>query len=306
MPFFVRSFPPFLLRLTLVVGAAVCSLTVAAQQTAPEVSAILVRGPRGAVVRVADVHSELRRAPAAERKNILSKPEMVQQIASNVLVRRVLAEQATQDGLTTDPVIGATLAIAKDRVLSDARLARLDEKNTPTAAALDAYANDIYRTSAARFEKPAQTRARHILLAKDGPQALEKARNLLAQLRVGASFEEFAKANSTDPGSAVRGGDLGFFGAGKMVQPFEEALGKLSKPGELSDVVESEFGYHIIRLEERREKSVQPYAEVREQLLSEARTAILNGSRVQIVRDLSKDFVFDREAIDALANSSTQ
>lgn len=306
MPFFARSFFPFLLRLTLVVGSAISSLTVSAQQAAPELSAILVSGPLGALVRVADVLSELRRAPAAERKSILSKPEMVQQIANNVLVRRVLAEQAIQDGLTTDPVIGATLAIAKDRVLSDERLARLDEKNTPTAVALDAYARDIYKSNAARFEKPAQTRARHILLAKDGPQAMEKAKNILAQLRAGASFEELAKANSIDPGSAVRGGDLGFFGAGRMVQPFEEALDKLLEPGALSGVVESEFGYHIIRLEGRREKSVQPYADVREQLLGEARTAILNSSRVQIVRDMSKDFIFDREAIEALTKSTVQ
>lgn len=276
-----------------------------AQPIAPAASVILARGPHGAQVSAADVLSELRRAPPADRQTILSKPEQVQRIAGNVLVRRLLAAEAERDGLGTDPVVVATLAIARDRVLSDERLARLDAQNTPAEAALEAYARDLYKANAAKFEKPAQTRARHILLANSGPESLQKAKDLLAQLRAGASFEELAKANSTDPGSAARGGDLGFFGAGKMVQPFEEALNKLSKPGDLSEPVESQFGYHIIRLEERQEKALQPFADIRQQLMGEVRANILNEARVQKVSDLNKDFVFETDAIGALGKAAT-
>lgn len=272
-----------------------------AQQTAPVASAILLREPAGAQVSVADVLSELRRASDADRQAILAKPEMVRQIASNVLIRRMLAAEAERDGLGKDPVIIATQAIARDRILSDERLLRLDAQNAPNEAAQETYARNIYQANAAKFEKPAQTRARHILLANSGAESLQKAKALLAQLRAGASFEELAKTHSTDTGSAARGGDLGFFGAGKMVQPFEDALNKLAKPGDLSEPVESQFGYHIIRLEERREKSRQSYAEVRDQLLGEARAAIMNESRVKKVQALSKDFVFELDAIDALA-----
>ncbi len=272
-----------------------------AQQTTPPASPIVLREPAGAQVSVADVLSELRRASATDRQAILSKPEMVRQIASNVMVRRMLAAEAERDSLGKDPVIAATLAIARDRVLSDARLVLLDAQNTPDEPTLETYARNLYQANAAKFEQPAQTRARHILLAKAGSDALQKAKDLLAQLRAGASFEELAKTQSTDQGSAARGGDLGFFGAGKMVQPFEDALNKLSKPGDLSEPVESEFGYHIIRLEERREKGRQPYAEVRDQLLGEAHAAIMNESRVKKVQALSKDFVFQLDAIDALA-----
>ena len=279
--------------------------TAMAQETAPVASAILAREPAGAIVSVADVLSELRRAPPADRQTILSKPEMVRQIVSNLLVRRVLAAEAERDGLGADPVVVATLAIARDRVLSDERLARLDAQNTPGETTLDAYARTIYQANATKFERPAQTRASHILLANSGPDSLQKAKDLLAQLRAGASFEDLAKTHSTDPGSAARGGDLGFFGAGKMVRPFEDALDKLSKPGDLSEPVESQFGYHIIRLEERREKGMQSYSEVREQLLTEARKALLNESRVQKVLALNKGFVFENDALDALAKSAT-
>lgn len=282
------------------------ALSATAQQTAPTGSEILARGPGGAQISVADVLAELRRAPAGDRITILSKPEMVQQLASNLLVRRVLAAEALRDGADADPALVAAIAIARDRVLSDARLARMDAENTPDAATLDAFARGLYQANRPRFEKPAQTRARHILLANTGPEALQKAKNLVVQLRAGASFEDLARANSTDPGSAVLGGDLGFFPAGKMEQPFEDALNKLSKPGELSEPVESQFGYHIIRLEERRAKSLQPFEEVRDQLLGESRMAILNESRVQKSLALNKEIVFQKDTLEALAKAAAK
>lgn len=323
MPLFKRPPSTLLFRLVLAPLSALLFSGAMAQPIAPQspaataaqaepramtpvASAILAREPGGTLVSVADVLSELRRAPVSERQTILSKPEMVQQIASNLLVRRVLAAEAERDGLGADPVVLATLAIARDRVLSDARLAQLDAQNTPNEATLEAYARNIYQANTAKFEKPAQTRARHILLANNGPESLRKANELLAQLRSGASFEELAKANSIDPGSAVRGGDLGFFGAGKMVQPFEEAVDKLGKAGDLSEPVVSEFGIHIIRLEERREKSVQTYDQLREQLRVDARMAILNESRVQKALALTKSFVFDLKVIEASGNPPTK
>jgi peptidyl-prolyl cis-trans isomerase C len=267
---------------------------------------IFARGPAGSAVSATDVLSELQRAPEASRQAILARPESLQQIANNLLVRRVLADEAQRDGLDKDPAVAASLAVARDRVLSDARLVRLDAQNAPSEAALDAYARNVYKVNSAKYEKPAQTRARHILLPNNGPDSLKKAKDLLAELRAGASFEELAKANSTDTGSAARGGDLGFFGAGQMVRPFEDAVNALSKPGDLSEPVESQFGYHIIRLEERQEKRRQTYEEVRSQLLTEARVAILNDSRVQKVASMNKDFVFDKSAIEALSQSAAK
>ena len=203
------------------------------------------------------------------------------------------------------PAVAAALAIARDRVLSDARLAQIDAQNSPSDATIEAYARQLHTANAEKFERPAQTRARHILLANTGPESLQKAKALLDQLRAGASFEALAKANSIDPGSAARGGDLGFFGSGQMVRPFEEAVAKLGKAGDLSEPVESQFGLHIIRLEERRAKGKSSFDEVRAQLLTEARGAIMNDGRTQKVLSLSKDFTFDAAAIEAFAKAST-
>jgi peptidyl-prolyl cis-trans isomerase C len=88
-----------------------------------------------------------------------------------------------------------------------------------------------------------------------------------------------------------------------MVRPFEDAVNALKAPGDLSEPVESQFGYHIIRLEERREKSKASYEEVREQLLGESKVAIMNASRLQKVRSMTNDIIFDTAVIEQLVKS---
>jgi len=279
------------------------AVPIAAASPTANGATVLARGPGGAVITVNDVFSELQRAPEATRQIMMSKPDSIQQLASNLLVRRVLANEAERDALTKDLLIAANVAISRDRALSDARLAKLDAQNAPTEAALEANARSAYQADAAKFEKPAQARVRHILLKKEGPESLTKAQDLLAKLRSGASFEDAAKANSIDTSNASKGGDLGFFSAGQMVRPFEDAVNKLAKPGDLSEPVETQFGYHLIRLEERREKGRQTYDEVKAQLKEEARTAILNESRVSKVQSMMKEVVFERATIEALSKS---
>jgi peptidyl-prolyl cis-trans isomerase C len=290
-------------RLLAVVLVSLAS-AVAAQTKTPSTEGatkpvVLAHSPTGAVVTTADVFAEMERASEASRKAFLAKPANVEQLVNNLLMRRSLAKEAERDGLANTTVMAAALQIARDRVLSDARLARLDAQNEPSLPAIDAEARKVYDYSQAKFEQPAQTRASHILLTNTGPDSLVKAKALLAQLRSGASFAELAKTNSTDAGSAARGGDLGFFGAGQMVRPFEEALNNLKNPGDLSEPVESQFGYHIIKLEERRDASVKPFVDVKAQLAAEARANLLNQARLQKATNLNNDFVFDTPAFEA-------
>ncbi len=112
-----------------------------------------------------------------------------------------------------------------------------------------------YESNASRYGEPEQRRASHILIAvKSGAGDAEKAKararaaQVLSQARKSpGNFADLAKKNSDDPGSASKGGDLGFFSRGMMVRPFEEAAFRL-KPNQISDLVESDFGFHIIRI----------------------------------------------------------
>jgi peptidyl-prolyl cis-trans isomerase C len=118
----------------------------------------------------------------------------------------------------------------------------------------------------ARFKDAApatEYNASHILVDSE-----EKAADLKAQIEAGADFATLAREHSTDPGSGARGGDLGWFGLGQMVQPFEAAVVAL-KPGQIGGPVQTQFGWHIVRLNETRLASVPTFEQVREELAAE-------------------------------------
>jgi peptidyl-prolyl cis-trans isomerase D len=135
-----------------------------------------------------------------------------------------------------------------------------------------------YEENAARYTQAEQRRASHILVKadKDAPAAdraaaKAKAEQLLAEVRSNpASFADVARRSSDDPGSAAMGGDLDFFGRGAMVKPFEDAVFAM-KPGEISPVVETDFGYHVIRLDAVRGGERRPFDSVRAEITEEVR-----------------------------------
>jgi peptidyl-prolyl cis-trans isomerase D len=139
----------------------------------------------------------------------------------------------------------------------------------------DADVKAYYEQNKARYGTEEQRRASHILITPEGSDkaaARKKAEQLLAQLRAKpGDFEKLARENSKDPGSAAKGGDLGFFGKGMMVKPFEDAVLKL-KPGEISDVVESDFGFHIIKLTEVKPAEIKPFEQVKGEIERELKT----------------------------------
>lgn len=117
-----------------------------------------------------------------------------------------------------------------------------------------------------RYQQPEERRASHILIASESlgkEKAKAKAEDILKEVqKKPQSFAELAKKHSDDPGSAVQGGDLGFFGRGMMVKPFDDAAFALAE-GQVSSVVESDFGFHIIKLASIRAAKEKPLAEVR-------------------------------------------
>jgi len=135
-----------------------------------------------------------------------------------------------------------------------------------------------YSENQQKFELPEQVRASHILIKPDASDpntdpneakaiARSKAQDLLEQIKAGADFAELAKAHSGCP-SGPNGGDLSFFGRGAMVPPFEKAAFEL-EPGQVSDVVETKFGYHIIKVTDHKEAGVSPFEEVKTRLINE-------------------------------------
>lgn len=147
-------------------------------------------------------------------------------------------------------------------------LDQLPKATPPGADVLKA----IYEArKASLFSTPEQRRASHILIAfgADKDAAKKKADDLYAKIKAGADFAELAKANSDDPGSKNKGGDLGLVKHGMMVPKFESALFALNKSGEVSEPVQTEFGWHLIKLDELKPAQTTPFddAAVQKQLL---------------------------------------
>jgi len=131
---------------------------------------------------------------------------------------------------------------------------------------------ELYEDRIDSFGLPEERRARHILVnaAEDASEAdveaaRTKAADLLVRVKAGESFEALAKENSDDAGSAIDGGDLGFFGRGMMVTAFDDVTFEM-QAGDVSELVKTPFGFHIIKLEEIREDSTKAFAEVRDDL----------------------------------------
>jgi len=287
----------FLRRLSRFTIAAVV-LSAAAAHAQP-----LLQGP-AATVTADDVKAAAQAVPAASRDALLSRPENVQRQLQDLYVRRALAAEAERAGLDKDPLVAAQLRQARERVLSDARLAATALAATPADAVVAAAARDQYRASPEKFQAPAQTRARHILVSRsaDG-KAREKAEALLAQIKGGASFDELARKESADLPSARKGGDLGWIGAGTVVKEFEDALAALKTPGELSPVIETQFGFHVIRLDERRAAGVRSFDEARPDIEREIRTQAQQEARRAKLRELMDPVKPDTAAVEAFSNT---
>jgi len=187
------------------------------------------------------------------------------QFAEDYLRMKMLAAQGLKSGLDKDPDVVRQLNLMRENLVANAQLQRIEKGITVSEADVQ----KAYESNKSEYE---QVKARHILIAFKGSpaavpgkkelteeEAKAKAEDLRKQLAGGANFEELAKKESDDTGSGARGGDLGSFGRGQMVEEFEKAAFD-AKKGELTPVIRTQFGYHIIKVDDH---STTPLAEVK-------------------------------------------
>ena len=159
----------------------------------------------------------------------------------------------------------------------------------------------MYKAKPDRFKVDEQVRVRHILIAASEPGAKEKAEDVIKKLSAGSDFAALAKEVSADPGSAAKGGDLGFFTKGRMMPEFEKAAFALKNKGEISGVVETRFGFHVLQLEDKRPAGVRPFNEVREELIKEVKNSVVQEARVAEAQKLQQGAKINAPAISAFA-----
>ena len=185
-----------------------------------------------------------------------STAEQKQQLLDTLIRGLLVADQAEKDGLGRDGETRAMLELTRVNVLQQAAQKRLLKDYTPSEAELRAE----YDAQLATLPKT-EYHARHILVATE-----ERAKKLIADLEKGARFEDLARRESMDP-SKDNGGDLGWFTPDRMVQPFSAAVEALAKGTYTKAPVQTQYGWHIIRLDETREVAAPPFDGVKDRLV---------------------------------------
>lgn len=198
----------------------------------------------------------------------------------NVLIDMKLVAQAAEKAKVdqTDD-FKKRLEYLKDRSLYEQYLQE-EAKKSLTEDKLRA----LYEETAKNLKPEDEVRARHILVKTE-----DEAKKVEARLAKGEDFAKLAGELSTDPGSGKQGGDLGFFGRGQMVPVFEEVAFKL-EPGKVSEPVKSQFGWHVIKLEEKRTRPVPPFEQVRPQI----ENYVLRTAQQDLVLKLRNESKIDR------------
>ena len=272
---------------------------------------ILVQGP-GFQLSTADVESELAFRPPQMARAIRSDPAQMKALIDALYRREALAHEAEDLGLEKDPKARYRLERARKEALVDIALDYAREQAMQNLPDFTARAEELYQAKKEKYRIPEQVRVRHILLRAATPAAKEQRRKeaeaILKRLAQGERFEDLAKALSEDPGSASEGGDLGWLTKGKTVPAFEKAAFSLKKPGELSGIVPTKFGLHIIQLGSRVPGRLRTFAEVKDSLISKLRVQYIQDAvehwRKRIVDP--KKAKTDRAALDAYIEKTVQ
>ena len=222
----------------------------------------------------ADYETDLLRVPPEMRAEFAASPKRLTMLLNTLLLDKTLAKEARDVGLDRDAEIARRLALETDRFLAQAMVGKIEND---AAAAFDARqaeflakARETYLVNKEKYRRPGQISASHILFdpAKRGNDAaLALAKEARAKLLAGANFATVAAEVSDDPTAKTNGGELGWFGPNKMDPAFSKAAFALKSAGDLSEPVQSSFGWHIIRLEGRRPPQDIPWEQARKVIL---------------------------------------
>ncbi|MBW1938287.1 MAG: peptidylprolyl isomerase [Deltaproteobacteria bacterium] len=236
---------------------------------------------------------QIQSLPPQLQMALLRNPQLKEQFLDRWVDITLIAQEARDKKLDQDPEIQAKIEDIMNAVLAQEFLQReMGDKVKVTDDEIETYYNG-HKEDFANLES---VKARHILLKvpegvneKAWKEAESKAKDIKKKLENGKDFAELAKKYSDDPGTKDSGGDLGFFTKGRMVPEFESVAFSL-KPGELSEPVKTNFGYHIIEVQEKKAASIKNLADVQAQIRQALQTEKQQKSQDALIEQLKAKY----------------
>ena len=229
-------------------AAGLASLPAQAQNIA------VVNGKPVPKSRVDTIVSQVQKQAAARGQQL--PPDFDKLVRDKVVTDEILSQEAERRGLAASPEFKAQMELARQSIL----IGLLSQDLDKTSKVSDAEVQKEYDKFKAQASGT-EYKVRHILVEKE-----DEAKAILAQLKAGAKFEDLAKKNSKDPGSAEKGGELDFAAPSSYVPEFSQAMVALKKGETTETPVKTQFGYHIIRLDDTRAAQFPPLADVKPQI----------------------------------------
>lgn len=293
-----------LASLGLAVGLSALSLSpLAAQETQPAQPADAAATPAAAPVDPNSVVATVDGKPITEADLTLAEGELSKQFAqlppeqrraaalSAAIEIKVLAAKAVADGLDKDPDFQRRAAFLQQRALHG----EMVEKEV-VGKITDADVRARYDKEIAAQPPVNEVHARHILV-----KTKEEAEAIIKKLDGGADFQKLANENTNDPSGKTSGGDLGFFGPGQMVPEFEKAAFALEVGAYTKEPVQTQFGWHVIKVEDKRQQQPPAFDQVKDQ----ARSAVVRDKYFALVKEARQSAKVDipdenlRKAVEA-------
>jgi peptidyl-prolyl cis-trans isomerase C len=260
------------------------ALAIAALFLMPAASLHAQQGSDPVIARVNGVDIHESDLATAEEEIGSNMPQMAPAQKRDYLITYLadvimLAQAAEQQKLADDPAVQRQIAFERNKVLMEAILQKAGE-----AAVTDDALHKVYDEAVKQMGNEQEVRARHILVATE-----DEAKQIEADLKNGADFATLAKQKSKDPSGAANGGDLGWFTKDQMVPEFAEVAFKLDK-GQISDPVQTQFGWHIIQVVDKRIKPTPTFEEVKPQLVQ----YVARHGQEELVENLRKSAKIER------------
>jgi peptidyl-prolyl cis-trans isomerase C len=222
------------------------------------------------VIAEGDIGSNLSQMPPEGRRDYLT---------TYIIDMMLVAKAAEAKNLADNGDFKQRLAYFRNKVLMEMLL-----QSEARAATSDAAMHQLYEEAAKQMAGQKEVRARHILVKTE-----EEAKAIVAALKGGADFAELARQKSTDPGA--NDGDLGYFPKEEMVPEFAEVAFRLD-PGQISEPVHTRFGWHVIKVEDKRDRQIPPFDQVRQQLA----THLVRKAQAELITKLRADGKVERLA----------
>ena len=230
-----------------------------------------------------------------QKRRLLTSKEKLKNLLLDALILKKRAGEAKKKGLDKTPLMQWKIEKLVSQMLVR-ELVQDYKRNLKEPENLESLAKEYYDSHPEEFTSKETVKVAHILFSikkdsdeKTKQQQLDKAKKSLEKLQKGEDFATMAKELSEDPGSASSGGEMDFFAHDAMVKPFEQAAFSLKEKDTLSDIVETRFGYHIIKLIDHKDAAKKPFQEVKNRLINQQKRNYLKQKATHYINSFGVD-----------------